>query len=293
MLVLTAMIWGLAFVAQSVGMDYIGPFTFSCVRSLMGGMVLIPCILFLDRNRTYPAKKQSRESIKTLAAGGISCGIALCIATNLQQVGIQYTTAGKAGFITALYIVVVPLLGIFLRKKIGLKIWCSVAVAVAGLYLLCMTEKLTVGKGDFLVLLCALVFSIHILLVDHFAPKVDGIRMSCIQFLVTGILSAGPMVILERPTFRQVSDAAIPLLYAGVLSCGVAYTLQVVAQKNVDPTVASLILSLESVFSVLAGRIILGEQLSAREFGGCVLMFVAIIMAQLPEKTAVPFSEEL
>lgn len=290
MLLLTAFIWGVAFVAQSVGMDYIGPFTFSCVRSTMGGIFLIPCIWFLDRlaekdPKEQPAKPYSRKEKKTLLVGGICCGVALCVASNLQQIGIQYTTVGKSGFITAMYIVIVPVLGLFMKKKVGLKIWISVAASVVGLYLLCMTERMTIGKGDILVMLCALVFSIHILVIDHFAPKVDGVRMSCIQFLVTGVLSAVPMLIWEKPTFAQIFAAAGPLLYAGILSCGVAYTLQIVGQKDADPTVASLILSLESVFSVLAGWVILGQRLSGKELAGCILMFGAICLAQLPEKS--------
>ena len=258
MLFLTAFIWGVAFVAQSVGMNYIGPFTFSCVRSILGGIVLIPCIWFLDRLKmkeegVTEKRTMSEKEKKTLLIGGICCGIALCVASNLQQFGVKYTTVGKAGFITALYIVLVPIFGIFLKKKVGVKVWISVAISVVGLYLLCMTEKLSISKGDFLVLLCAIVFSIHILVIDHFSPLVDGVRMSCIQFWITGILSAIPMFLFEKPSLSAIFAAAVPLLYAGVMSSGVAYTLQIVAQKDADPTVASLILSLESVFSVLAG----------------------------------------
>lgn len=292
MLFLTAFIWGVAFVAQSVGMNYIGPFTFSCVRSILGGIVLIPCIWFLDRLKmkeegvTEKCTMSEKEK-KTLLIGGICCGIALCVASNLQQFGVKYTTVGKAGFITALYIVLVPIFGIFLKKKVGVKVWISVAISVVGLYLLCMTEKLSISKGDFLVLLCAIVFSIHILVIDHFSPLVDGVRMSCIQFWITGILSAIPMFLFEKPSLSAIFAAAVPLLYAGVMSSGVAYTLQIVAQKDADPTVASLILSLESVFSVLAGWVVLGQVMSMREICGCVLMFAAIILAQLPERKTV------
>ena len=209
------------------------------------------------------------------------------MASNLQQFGVKYTTVGKAGFITALYIVLVPIFGIFLKKKVGVKVWISVAISVVGLYLLCMTEKLSISKGDFLVLLCAIVFSIHILVIDHFSPLVDGVRMSCIQFWITGILSAIPMFLFEKPSLSAIFAAAVPLLYAGVMSSGVAYTLQIVAQKDADPTVASLILSLESVFSVLAGWAVLGQVMSMREICGCVLMFAAIILAQLPERKTV------
>ena len=277
LLFLAAFIWGVAFVAQSVGMDYVGPFTFNAVRSIIGGVALVPCIVLLGKRE---AKEEKKEDPKTLLTGGILCGIALCIASNLQQVGINYTTVGKAGFITAMYIVLVPILGIFLKKRAGIKVWISVVLAVAGLYLLCMTEKLSLGKGDALVLLCALVFAIHILIIDHFSPKVDGVKLSCIQFLVCGVLSAVPMFLFEKPELSAICSAWLPILYAGIFSCGVGYTLQVIGQKNMDPTVASLILSLESVISVLAGWVLLKQQLSARELLGCVVMFAAIILAE-------------
>ena len=199
LLVITAFIWGTAFVAQSVGMDYLGPFTFNGVRSLIGGIALLPCIWFLERinGKNETGKKDGGENEaksvpsgrKDLMAGGIACGMMLFGASSLQQIGSQYTTAGKAGFITAFYIVIVPVLGIFLRKKIGWKVWSAVAVALAGLYFLCITERFTIGKGDILIFLCALVFSLHILVIDYFSPKVDGVKMSCIQFFVCGIAS--------------------------------------------------------------------------------------------------------
>ena len=214
----------------------------------------------------------------------MACGGLLFAASSLQQIGIKYTTAGKAGFITAFYIVIVPVMGVFLNKKIGWKIWLAVVLAVAGLYFLCITDSFSVGKGDILVFLCALVFAVHILVIDHFAPKVDGVKMSCIQFFVCGILAVPFMFALETPKITAVMTAWMPILYAGVLSCGVAYTLQILGQKNVNPAVASLLLSLESCFSVLAGWIVLGERLSIREMSGCILMFAAIILAQVPEK---------
>ena len=217
--------------------------------------------------------------------GGIACGILLCIASNLQQFGIMYTSVGKAGFITAMYIVIVPVLGIFLGKKAGAKIWCGVVIAVAGLYLLCMTESgFSIQKGDLLLMLCALIFSLHILTIDHFSPMVDGVKMSCIQFFTSGILSGIGMLLTETPRMTEILAAWMPILYAGVMSCGVAYTLQIIGQKGMNPTVASLILSLESVISVIAGWIILHETLSVKEMIGCVLMFAAIILVQLPEK---------
>ena len=282
LLVLTALIWGCAFVAQSVGMDYVGPFTFNMTRFLIGAIVLLPVIRFMDRQRKTGAEKGAGP--KTLIIGGICCGIALAVASTLQQWGILFTTVGKAGFITAMYIVIVPLLGIFIGKKVRPLIIGCVAIAVVGFYFLCMTESLRLGLGDFLVLLCAIAFSIHILVIDHFSPKVDGVKMSAIQFLTAAIISAVPTLLWEQPVFTEVLQAWQPVLYAGVMSCGVAYTLQIIAQKNADPTVASLLLSLESVFSVLAGWVLLGQGLSLKELFGCVLIFCAIILAQLPEK---------
>lgn len=277
LLLLTAFIWGAAFVAQSVGGEAVGCFTFNGVRSLIGALVLLPVIWLMD------AKK--KEDQKTLIMGGICCGVMLCIASNFQQFGISFTTVGKAGFITAMYILIVPILGLFMKKKPGLQVWLGVVLAMMGLYLLCMTsESFSLSKGDFLVLICAGFFSLHILIIDYFSPKVDGVRMSCIQFLVCGILSMVMAFIFETPEVSVILSGWLPILYAGVLSCGVAYTLQIVGQKNMDPTVASLILSLESVFSVLAGWLILNQTLSLRELSGCVLMFLAIILAQLPQK---------
>ena len=281
MLFLTAFIWGTAFVAQSVGMDYLEPFTFNGVRSLIGGIALLPCIWLLHK---LNGESKKEESGKVLLIGGLACGVLLFAASSLQQIGLKYTTAGKAGFITAFYIVIVPVLGIFLHKKIGWKIWLAVVLALAGLYFLCITESFLIGKGDVLIFLCALIFAVHILVIDYFSPKVDGVKMSCIQFLVCGILSLPFMFTIETPKAAAMTAAWMPLLYAGVLSCGVAYTLQILGQKNVNPAVASLILSLESCFSVLAGWIVLGERLSLRESAGCVLMFAAIILAQLPDK---------
>ncbi len=285
LLFITALIWGFAFVAQSVGMDHIGPVTFNTIRSFVGGIALIPVLFFFNRNKTAEEKETEKANRKPLIVGGILCGVALCVATNLQQLGIQYTTVGKAGFITALYIVIVPILGLFLHKKVGIKLWISVVIAIAGLYLLCMSGSLQLGKGDLLVLLCALVFSLHIIIIDHFSPKVDGVKMSCIQFFVCAFLSAIYMLFAEGvPSWNAIAISWVPILYAGVLSSGVGYTLQIIGQKGVSPTVASLILSLESVFSVLAGWLLLQQTMSAREILGCVLMFGAIILAQLPDR---------
>lgn len=293
MLMLTALIWGSAFVAQSVGMDYIGPFTFNAIRCLMGALVLLPVIWVLGRkSRPKSAGVQDshtqagKEDKKTLWIGGILCGIALAAGSSFQQVGLLYSSAGKAGFITALYILIVPILGIFLGKKVGIKIWAGVGIATVGIYFLCMKEGFHIVFGDLLLMVGALVFAVHILIIDYFAPRVDGVKLSCIQFFVSGILCAVPMLIWEEPTMGAILAAHLPLLYAGVLSCGVAYTLQVIAQKNADPAVASLILSLESVFAALASWVIMHETRTPKELFGCVLVFIAIILAQLPEKAS-------
>lgn len=304
-LLLAATIWGIAFVAQSVGMEYVGPFTFNGVRSLIGAAVLVPVIFILNHSKNSNNIPSSNEAPTTsgsssaamqntataspynnrdLWIGGIACGIALFAASNFQQFGIQYTTVGKAGFITACYIVIVPIIGLFLGKKCSPFIWAAVVMALVGLYLLCITDGFSIGLGDILVLVCAFLFSLHILVIDHFSPKTDGVKLSCIQFLVCGILSTILALVLEHPQISSILTAWLPILYAGVMSCGVAYTLQIVGQKNVNPTVASLILSLESCISVLAGWVILGQKLSAKELIGCVIMFAAIILAQLPEK---------
>lgn len=301
MLFLAALIWGFAFVAQSAGMDYVGPFTFNAVRCVIGAIVLVPVALLWKPEEDIKADKKPEECStpvemvaeknswlsrnKTLLLGGIFCGVFLGVATNLQQIGIMSTSVGKAGFLTALYIVLVPIAGLFFKKKCGFTVWIGVVCSLIGLYLLCMTEgSLALAKGDLFLLGCAVVFTGHILVIDYFAPKVNGVWMSCIQFLVAGVISAIPMVFTETPTWDAIWAAKLPILYAGVMSCGVAYTLQILGQKNYNPTIAVLILSLESCFSVLGGFLILHETLSARELFGCALMFVAIILAQLPGK---------
>lgn len=291
LLMLAALIWGSAFVAQSVGMDYLGPFTFNSVRSFMGSLVLLPVIWFMDRQKNSGEEAQDgrnaaeakQQEKKALITGGLCCGVILTVSTSLQQIGLVYTTAGKAGFITALYILIVPLLGLFLGKKVGGKTWIGVVLAVVGMYLLCIKEGFSISYGDFMVLLCAFVFSLHILTVDYFSPRVDGVRLSCIQFFVCGCLCSVPMVLFEHPEIHQILQAWLPLAYAGVLSSGVAYTLQIITQKHLNPTVASLLMSLESVFAALTGWLILNERLSPKELLGCVLVFAAIILAQLPE----------
>lgn len=282
LLFLAAFIWGVAFVAQRVGMDYMGPFSFNGARFLMGSGVLLPLVII----RRKMGKIKTDESIgyKNTLTGGICCGLALCAAALFQQIGIMYTTVGKAGFITTLYIIIVPIMGIFLKKRVSGKVWIGAVIAAFGMYLLCMSEKLALGKGDTYVFICAVLFSIHILVIDYFSPKADGIELSCLQFLTAGIICSLLALILEKPEIGSFIDGIIPLAYAGIMSSGVAYTLQVIGQKNMDPTIASLILSMESVVSGLSGWVILGQELSRRELLGCALVFVAVILVQLPDR---------
>jgi len=283
LLLLAAMIWGAAFVAQSVGADHVGPFTFLCCRSFLGCLVLLPVILL--RRKASPQKEL--EDRKSLLMGGLLCGMALFVASILQQTGLQYTTAGKAGFLTAMYMVLVPISGLFFGKKPGIRVLFAVIIALTGMYLLCFSDGGFSGlnKGDLLEMLCAVCFTAHILFIDRFSGRVDGVKMSCIQFFTCGLLSGMGMLLFETPTLQQLMAAAAPILYAGVLSSGVAFTLQIVAQKDSDPTVASLLMSLESVFSLIFGWIILREAMAGRELLGCVLMFAAIIWVQLPQRT--------
>ena len=306
-LILTALIWGAAFVAQSVSMDYIEPLTFIFLRSLIGGLFLIPCIWMLDwLNRGSEDSGQeaadSREGLaareaaagerkgnvrwwtdRQVLAGGIVCGLFLFFANCFQQTGIQYTTVGKAGFITSFYIIIVPLLGIFLKRYCGILTWVAVVIALAGLYFLCMNEALEIQTGDFLILISAFLFAGQILAIDHFVRFVDGVKMSCIQFLTGAVLGCVGMLLFESPQISLIVQAAVPVLYTGIMSTGVGYTLQIVGQKGMNPTMAALILSLESVFSALSGFVILHQVMSGRELLGCVLMFTAIILAQLPD----------
>ena len=287
LLLLTAFIWGSAFVAQSVGMDYVGPFTFNFMRNTIGGLVLIPCIALL--NRIDPARRQAksgeeREKVRrVLFTGGLCCGAVLFVASSLQQFGLKYTAAGKAGFITALYIVFVPVLGIFLKKKISPAVWVAVGVSAVGLYLLSIQEDFTMGTGDIYVCLCAVCFAVHILVIDHFSPLVDGVKMSCIQFFTAGILSGVAALLFEKPVMGDILRCWLPILYAAILSSGVAYTLQIVAQRDVKPAAASLLMSMESVFAALSGAVLLHERFTVREITGCILVFGAVLLAQLPE----------
>ena len=285
MLLITAMIWGSAFVAQSKGMDYIGPFTYNTIRNFIGGLVLIPVILIMSKGKKEEAvltAEEKKKQDKLLLIGGICCGAILFLASSFQQYGLVHTTAGKAGFITALYIIIVPLLGIFMGRRVPRIIWCCVALAIAGFWLLCIKEGFTVGLGDLMVLICSFFYSVHIMTIDHFSPRTDGVKLSCVQFFVAGVISIVPMLLLEEPVFSAVLDAKWTILYAGVLSSGVAFTFQIIAQRHTDPTVATLLMSLESVFAALFGWIILKEGLLPKELFGCLLVFTAVILAQIP-----------
>ena len=282
-LMITAFIWGTAFVAQSVGMDYVGPFTFITSRYILGGMFLIPCIFILDKADKKSLNDKRKSNKKTLIIAGVLCGTALFTASSFQQIGMQYTSVGKSGFITSLYIIIVPLIGLLFKHKVSVKVWLSVVISLVGLYLLCINESFSISRGDFFILICAFVFSIHILIIDKYSNMVDGVKMSCIQFFTAGLLGAVPMFIFEDPQINNILNALTPILYAGIMSSGVAYTLQIMGQKYTSPVLATLIMSLESVFAVLSGWIILGETLSIKESIGCCLVFAAIILAQLPD----------
>ncbi len=285
-LLLTALIWGSSFVAQTTGMEHVQPFTFMGIRTMLGGLVLIPVIIVQRQIQPIaqrPTPKVQRPIDRISLIGGICCGLVLCVASNLQQFGMVTTSPGKAGFITSLYIVIVPLLGVFIGKKIPKIVWFCVAVALLGFYLLCFTEQFTISTGDLLILCCAFFFSIHIMVIDHFSEKgVDGVLMSCVQFLTAGSISILLMFICESPTWAHTFAARSSILYSGVMSCGIAYTLQILGQKRTDPTSATLIMSLESVFAALSGWMILHESFSLREFLGCVLVFAAVILSQHP-----------
>ena len=281
--VLAAFIWGTAFVAQSVGADYVEPFTFNTARSAIAFLFLLVLCL-VRRTAQKGIVERATKSWKDLAVGGTCCGVALTVASFLQQKGLETTTSGKAGFITALYIVIVPIAGILLKKKAPRTLLISVPLAVVGLYCLCITEDFSVNEGDFYVFLCAICFSAHILVIDYFTQRVDGVELSCAQFLVVTILSAIGMLASEPPSLEALRMCMWPILYVGIFSSGVAYTLQILAQKDSNPTVVSLLLSLESVFATLAGAILLHDQMSGKEYLGCVLMLAAVVLAQLPER---------
>lgn len=287
---LAAFIWGTSFVAQSVGADHVGPFTFNAARSAVAFVFLLALSLGLwaVRRRNLPDQPGRYGSLRDIVIGGICCGVALTVAANLQQKALETTTSGKAGFITALYIVIVPIAGLFLKKKAPRSIWISVPLAVVGLYCLCVTETSALTVGDFYLLLCAFCFSAHIMVIDHFTQKVDGVYLSCMQFLVVTVLSGIGMFALESPSLASLASCTGAVLYAGLLSSGLGYTFQILAQKDSNPTVVSLLLSLESVFATLAGVVVLHDQMSGREYLGCALMLGAVVLAQLPDRKKQP-----
>lgn len=284
LLLLTAAIWGLAFVAQRMGAEHVGAFTFNGIRFAIGSISLLPLIYFLNRRKNGQEVKEENLNKGQVFKYGALAGCALFGAAALQQMGVAYTTAGKAGFITGLYMVIVPVLGIFLKQKAGKNTWIGIVIAIIGLYLLSINEGFSISKGDFLVLLSSILWAIHILMIDNFTKKVDSLKLSSIQFATCAALSFAAAVLTETITLQGINNAIIPLLYGGLLSVGVAYTLQVVAQKDAKPSHAAILLSTESVFAVIGGTIVLGEMLGGREILGCVLIFIAIIVAQLKPK---------
>ncbi len=283
MLILTAVIWGTSFVSQKLGMNYVEPFTFGASRFLLGALVLIPVILIFDRSNNKNNVKANNDaySRKDLITGGILCGSALFLGASFQQIGIVYTTAGKAGFITALYIVLVPLFGLFMKKKISRLVWFGVALATGGLYLLCIKEGFTIQVGDAIVMAGTIFWALQILIVDAYNDKTQGLKLSCAQFITAGILSAVAALIFENPSLTTIIECAGPILYTAIMVVGVAYTLQIIGQKTTDPNIAAIILSMESLFAVISGAIFLKETMTIKEIAGCVLMFAAVIMTQV------------
>lgn len=287
LLLLAAFIWGSTFVAQKAGMDLIGPLTFNGIRCLIGGLVLIPVCLLIARNDPIPddATEEDKKAYKkTLLIGGLCCGIVVFAACTLQQIGIVYTTAGKSGFITVLYVVLTPVFGLFLKHKVRPITWLCVLMALTGLYLLCFTPGEPLNIGDIITFLSAICYTIHILVIDYFSPKVNGVKMSCIQFLVCGLISMPLAFIFEEIVWSNVFNCWLPILYAGVLSCGVAYTLQIVAQKDTSPVAACIMMSMESVFAVVCASLVLQEMMSTKELIGCIIMFIAVVVVQMPSK---------
>jgi len=291
MLLLAAFIWGCAFVAQDVAADSLEPFAFNGSRMLLAALAMLPTVCWMDRRTAAQKsgglvwKQMSGSEKKTLLIGGVCCGAFLSMGSAFQQIGLSLGTgAGKAGFITAQYIVLVPVLGIFWRKRVGLLVWAAVALSVVGLYLLCMQGSFAIDPGDGMLLLCAAAYSGHILVVDYFSRRTDCVKLSCLQFAVTAVICLLFTALFENPTWAAIRACAIPILYAGVLSGAAGYTLQIMGQRDAEPTVASLLMSLESVFAVLAGWVLLGDTLSARELFGCVLMMGGIVLAQLPDR---------
>lgn len=286
LLIITAVIWGTSFVSQKLGMNYVEPLTFGASRFLLGAVILVPVILIFDRinKRIYKSlddKKKTIYNSKDLIIGGTLCGASLFLGAWFQQWGIVYTPAGKAGFITALYIVLVPVFGLFLHKKVSKVVWLGVAFAAVGLYLLCIKEGFTMQKGDVIVLAATIFWAAQILVVDAYVGKTDGLRLSFVQFLTAGIFSTIAALIFETPKLETIIACSGPILYTAIMVVGVAYTLQIIGQKSTDPTIAAIILSMESLFAVISGGIFLGETMTIKEIIGCILMLVAVIITQV------------
>ncbi|RCX09874.1 drug/metabolite transporter (DMT)-like permease [Anaerobacterium chartisolvens] len=278
-LLLAAIIWGFAFVAQRVSIKYVGPFTYNGVRFALGSLSLLP-VMLLMKNKSV-AEAQNKVQSKDLLHASIIAGIFLFTAASFQQIGLIYTSAGKAAFVTSLYIVFVPILGIFLRQRISSGIWLGALMALAGLYLLCVTESLTVSKGDWLELAGAFFWAFHILIIGYFGKRVNVVKLSCIQFAICSVLSLAAALIFEKIELGTLMQAAMPILYGGIFSVGVAYTLQAIGQKNANPSHAAIILSMEALFATVGGALFLKEALVAREITGCVLMLSGMLLSQL------------
>ena len=285
LLLLCSLIWGTAFVAQSAGSG-MGAYSFLAGRSWLAVLVLIPTVMVFDairRKSGTDAKPKTAAEKKKLLAAGLVCGTLLFTASAAQQIGITINpSTAKAGFLTAMYVVLVPVFGLFFRRRVSLPVWIAVALSVGALYLLCIKGSFSLAPGDLLVLVCAICFSVHILVIDHFTATCDGVKLSCLQFLFAGTWSTILALFFDTISFQVLLDCIWPLLYVGVFSCGVGYTLQILAQKGSNPTVVTILLSLESVFAVIAGAVVLHQQMTAREYLGCVLMFAAVVLAQIP-----------
>ena len=284
-LFIAALIWGTAFVAQREGVDVLHPITYNGIRNFVGCIALMPVILIMTASSRKKGT-QIKMNPKTLIIGGIICGIILFTASTLQTMALVDADEGKAGFMTALYLIIVPIIGIFMGKKVRPVIWISVVLATFGLYFLCVKEgtSFSFNKSELLLLACAFVFALHIIAIDYFSPKVDGVKLSFIQFFVVGIISLVYIIAVDRPSFEEIKACTIPILYAGVMSSGVAYTFQILGQKNAEPAVASIIMSMESLFALLAGILISGNEPGVRAIAGCAFMMVAIILVELPER---------
>lgn len=288
LLLLTALIWGISFVAQSEGMESVDAFTFQGIRTLMGSIVLVPFILIRSKSKKSISDEEKiarKKQNKLTWIYGSILGVALCVATDLQQFAFYYSTAGKIAFITAMYMFFVPIAGLFLRKRIPFVTWICIILGFIGLYFLSFTSSgfESLNKGDILAFFCAIFFTVQILLIEKFGPECDGVKLSCVQFFVSGMISTILMFIFEQPKLSAIKSAAVPILYSGIMSCGIAYTLQIIGQKYCEATIASLLMCMESVFAAISAAIIINEKLSGREIFGCAVMFAAILLSQISD----------